>query len=98
MPMGCKKSRRVRKIEVSTDSVSEFELGDIVVDIQWRMQEREAREREAQQQREEEARRQEQRNHTCKRELQKKAHDRKKVTLKLALVLFMDIEIFINSC
>ena len=59
MPMGCKKSRRVRKIEVSTDSVSEFELGDIVVDIQWRMQEREAREREAQQQREEEARRQE---------------------------------------
>ena len=48
--MGPKKGRRVRKIEVPTDNVSEF------ADIQWRRQEREAREREeAQQQREEEA-------------------------------------------
>ena len=55
--MGPKKGRRVRKIEVPTDSVPEFELGDTAADIQWRRQEGEAREREeAHQQREEEAR------------------------------------------
>ena len=48
------KDRRVRKIEVSNDSVPEFELGDTAADIQCRGQEREAREREeeAQKQRE----------------------------------------------
>ena len=46
----------MRKIEVPTDSVSEFKLGDTVADIQQRRQEREAREREeTQQQRKEEA-------------------------------------------
>ena len=59
--MGPKKGRRVRKIEDPTDSVPEFELGDTVVDIQWRREEREAREREeeAQKHRDEEARREE---------------------------------------
>ena len=48
--MGPKKGRRVRMIEISTDSVPEIELGDTVADIQWRRQDREARERgEAQQ-------------------------------------------------
>ena len=55
--MGPKKSRKVRKIEVPTDSVPKFELGDTAVDIQQRREEREAREKEeAQQQREAEAR------------------------------------------
>ena len=40
------KSRRVRKIEVSTNSVPEFELGDTAGDIHWKWDEREARERE----------------------------------------------------
>ena len=57
--MGPKKGRRVRKIEVSTDSVPEFELGDTAADIQQK-KERVAREtEEAQKQREEEARREE---------------------------------------
>ena len=34
--MGHKNCRRVRKIEVPTDSVPEFELGDTVANIQWR--------------------------------------------------------------
>ena len=58
--MGPKKGRRVRKIEVPTGSVPEFELGDTETDIQLRREERKAREREEtqqQQQREEEARR-----------------------------------------
>ena len=50
--MGPKKGRRVRKIEVPTDSFPEFELWDTAADIQRRMR-REAREmEEAQQQRE----------------------------------------------
>ena len=52
----------MRKIEVPTDSVPQFEPGNTAVDIQWRRQEREAREREEaqeQQQREEEPRREE---------------------------------------
>ena len=44
--MGPKKGRRVRKIEVPTDSVPEFELGDTEADIKRRREEREARERE----------------------------------------------------
>ena len=51
--MGLKKGRRVR-IEVPTDSVPEFELGD-TTDIQRRREEGE-REEQAQRQREEEAR------------------------------------------
>ena len=53
--MGPKKSTRVRKIEVVTDTDPEFELEDIVVDIQQRRKEREARERveQAQKHREE---------------------------------------------
>ena len=55
--MGPKKGKRVREIEASTHSVPGFELGDTVVDIQQRREEREARQREeAQQQREEQAR------------------------------------------
>ena len=47
----------MRKIEVACDSVPQFELGDTVADIQWRREEKEARQMEqAQQQREEEAR------------------------------------------
>ena len=54
--MGPNKGRRVRKIEIPTDSVHEFELGD----IQRRREERVAREREeSQQQIEEKARREE---------------------------------------
>ena len=50
----------MRKIEVPTDSVPEFELKDTVGDIQWRREERDARERgDAQKQREEGARREE---------------------------------------
>ena len=53
--MGPKKDRRVRKIKVPNDSVPEFELGDTATNIQWRREEREARESEgeAQTQREE---------------------------------------------
>ena len=58
--MGHKKGRRVRKIEVPTDTPPEFKLGYMVADIQQRREEREAteREEEAQKQREE-ARREE---------------------------------------
>ena len=44
--MSPKKGRRVRKIEVPTDSVPEFELGNTAVDMQEMRQEREARERD----------------------------------------------------
>ena len=56
--MGPKKGRRVRRIDVSTDSVPEFQLGDTATDIRQRRDEREARDREeeAQRQREQEAR------------------------------------------
>ena len=37
--MGPKKGRRVRRIQVPTDSVREFELRHTVADIQWRKQE-----------------------------------------------------------
>ena len=59
--MGPKKGRRLREIEVPTESVPEFELGDTATYIQQRREEREAREREeeAQKQRKEEARREE---------------------------------------
>ena len=43
--MGPKKCRRVRKIEVHTDSIPEFKLGDTAADIRQRREEREARER-----------------------------------------------------
>ena len=63
LTMGPKKGRRVRKIEVPTDSVPESELGDTAADIQRRRLEREARKREEtqqeQQNEEEEARRKE---------------------------------------
>ena len=42
--MGPKKSRRVREIEVPTDSIPEFELGDTTTDIQCR-REREKQEK-----------------------------------------------------
>ena len=66
--MGPKKGRRVRKIEVPTGSVPEFELGDTASNIQRSKQERGAREREeAQQQKEDEARKEEEREkHTRK--------------------------------
>ena len=61
--MGPKKGRRVRKIEVPTDSVPESELGDTVTEIHWSREERKAKEREeeAHKQREE-ARREESTN------------------------------------
>ena len=40
--MGPKKGRRVRKIEVPTDSVPKFELWDTAANIQRRREEREA--------------------------------------------------------
>ena len=43
--MGPKNGRRVRKIEIQTDSPPEFELGDTAADIQRRREERETRER-----------------------------------------------------
>ena len=52
LTMGPKKGRRLRKIEVPTDSVPEFELADTAEDIQ-----RSREEAQIQQQREEEARR-----------------------------------------
>ena len=69
LTMGPKKGRRVRKLEVPTESVPKFELGDTAADIQWRRQEREATERvarerevaEQQQQREEDAKKEEER-------------------------------------
>ena len=60
--MGPKKGRKVRKIEVPTDSVPEFELGDTAADIQQRRQEREAtqtEETQQQQQRDKDVRREE---------------------------------------
>ena len=39
--MGPKKGRRLRRIEVPTDSVPEFELGDTEADIQQRREKRE---------------------------------------------------------
>ena len=53
--MGHKKIRRVRKIEVPTDTPTEFELGDTASDMQGRKEERDARvwEKEAQKKREE---------------------------------------------
>ena len=44
--MGPKKGSRVRKIEIPTNTPTEFELGDMAADIQCRREEREARERE----------------------------------------------------
>ena len=58
--MGPKKGRISRKIEVSNDSVPEFELGDTAADIQrGRRRRRPSKREEAQQHREEEVRREE---------------------------------------
>ena len=79
------KDRRVRKIDIPTDSVPEFELGDTAVDIKRRREKREARERE------EEAQKQRKRKpgvkkYTCKRrEWQKKGQGQTKVTQKQRL-------------
>ena len=55
--MGHMKGRTVKKIQIPSQSVTEFELGYTAADIQQRRKEREARERkkEAQKQREDEA-------------------------------------------
>ena len=85
--MDPKKGRRVRKIEVPTDSVPEFELGDTAADIKQRRQERETRAREeAQQQqwREEEARSVEARaeeTHSQEEGVAEKGPEQRKVTL-----------------
>ena len=42
--MGSRTGRRVRKIQVPTDSIPEFKLGDTAADIQWKKEESEARE------------------------------------------------------
>ena len=42
--MGNRKSRRVSKMEVPTDTPTEFELGDTAADIQRRREESEVRE------------------------------------------------------
>ena len=88
--MGPKKGRRVRKIDVSTESVTEFEFGDTPADIQQRRLEREAREREeAQHRREEETRRWESRaeeTHLHEEGVaDKKGPGQRKVTLKQRL-------------
>ena len=44
--MGPEKGRRVEKIEVPTNSVPEFMLGNTAPDMQWRREERKPRERE----------------------------------------------------
>ena len=53
------RGRRVRKIEVPTDNVPEFELGDTVADIQRRREKSEDREMEEAQQQTEKAAREE---------------------------------------
>ena len=68
MTIGPEKGKRVREIEVPTDGVPEFDLGDTAADIQRRREGREAREREEaqqQQQREQEARREGQQRRNC---------------------------------
>ena len=55
--MGPKKDRRVRKIEVSTDTPAEFELGHTTADVERRRKDREARETEEIEKQREEARR-----------------------------------------
>ena len=90
--MGLKKGRRVRKIEVPTCSVPEFELGDTATDNQQRRLEREAREREEaqqQQQREEETRREEARaekTHSQEEGVTEKGQGLRKMTLKQRLL------------
>ena len=44
LTMGLKKGRSMKQI-APTDSVPEFELGNTATDIQWRREERQARER-----------------------------------------------------
>ena len=44
--MVAKNGRKVRKIEVPTDSVPEFELSDTAADIQCKREERDVRERQ----------------------------------------------------
>ena len=44
--MGPEKGKRMRKIEISEDTPTEFELGNTAADIQRRREEMEARERE----------------------------------------------------
>ena len=51
--MGSKKGRRIRKINVPTDTPTEFELGDTTADIQRRREEARERKEEAQKQRKE---------------------------------------------
>ena len=81
--MGSKKGRRVRLIEVPTDSVPEFVLGDTAADIQWRREDREAREREAEAQKQrEEARR---KLHTRQRREWKKSGGNKRNARKAEL-------------
>ena len=83
--IGPKKDRRVRKIEVPTDSVPKFQLGDTVADVQQRREEREAREREEEAQKhwEEEARREEERREdTLSREWQKNMQGQTQLTQK----------------
>ena len=48
--MGPKKVRRVREIEVPTDTPTEFKLGDMAVHIQHRVEEREKKENEEEEQ------------------------------------------------
>ena len=70
--MGPKKGRRVRKIEVPTDSVLEFNLGDTAADIQWRREEREATEREEKTQKQKEEARREEATHSLEEGLVEK--------------------------
>ena len=84
--MGLKKGRRVRKIEVPSDSVPEFELWDTTTDIQWRREERDAREREeSQKQREGRPGGRRQTHILKRRELQKNGPEPRKVTQKQRL-------------
>ena len=62
--MGSKKGRRVRKIEVPTDTPTEFELRDTAANIQ-RREEREARKREEEAQKQREEARMEETTHSA---------------------------------
>ena len=80
----------MNKIEVPTDSVPEFELGDTATDIQWRRKESGAIERaEAQKQREEEARKEAEASaeetHSQEEEVAKKGPEPRDVTQKQSL-------------
>ena len=92
LTMGPNRGRRVRKIEVPTDSVTEFELGDSRYPAEGgerrgKLERGRRPNNSIRGRRRPGGRRQERRNHTLKRrELQKKGPGQRKVTLKQKLL------------